>query len=106
MRSRSEITAGICGFTTTVDVTCEEYTCAIAIRSDCPNVQKLAAELTEADAFNEIGYRGGRPKTFELSERYLPHTACPVPIGIIKAIEVAAELAFDKDVQIHVSRLE
>jgi hypothetical protein len=71
-----------------------------------PTSRKLAAELTEADAFHEISYRGGRPRTFELGERYLQHTACPVPIGIIKAIEVSAELAFDKDVQVHVSRLE
>jgi hypothetical protein len=106
MRSRSEITAGICGFSTTVDVTCEDYKCTIAIQSDCPNVQKLAAELTEADAFHEIGYRGGRPKTFELAEQHLQHAACPVPIGIIKAIEVAAELAFGKDVEIHVGRVE
>jgi hypothetical protein len=106
MQSRSEITAGICGFTTTVDVTCQDYKCTIAIQSDCPNAQKLAAELTEADAFHEISYRGGRPRTFELAERYLQHTACPVPSGIIKAIEVAAELAFGKDVEIRVGRVE
>jgi hypothetical protein len=106
MQSRAEITAGICGFVTTVDVSCEEYKCTIAIQSDCPDVQKLAAELTEADAFHEISYRGGRPRTFELGERYLPHAACPVPVGIIKAIEVAAELAFDRDVLIRIGRVE
>jgi hypothetical protein len=106
MESRSEISSGICGFTTTVDVSCTDYKCAIAITSDCPNVQKLAAELTDADAFAEISYRGGRPRSQELGEQYLQHTACPVPSGIIKAIEVAAELAFPKDATIQVARVE
>jgi hypothetical protein len=106
MESRSEISAGICGFETTVDVSCEDYKCTITIESDCPNVQKLAAELTEADAFTEITYRGGRPRTLELAEQHLQHPACAVPSGIIKAIEVAAELAFPKEVVIQPSRVE
>lgn len=106
MQSRSEITAGICGFATTVNVSCEEYKCTIDIDSECPNVQKLAGELTELDAFGEISYRGGRPRTFELAEKYLQHPACPVSNGIIKAIEVAAELAFPQDACIKVSRIE
>jgi hypothetical protein len=106
MQARSEITSGICGFTTTVDVDCVDYKCTIDIESECPNVQKLAAELTEVDAFGEISYRGGRPRTFELAEEHLQHTACPVSSGIIKAIEVAAELAFPKDACITITRIE
>ncbi len=106
MQARSEITAGICGFTTTVDVECVDYKCTIGIESECPNVQKLAAELTEVDAFGEISYRGGRPRTFELAEQHLQHTACPVASGIIKTIEVAAELAFPKDACITIARIE
>ena len=107
MQARSEINSGICGFTTTVDVSCgDDYKCDIAIESECPNVKKLAAELTEVDAFGEISYRDGRPRTFELAEQYLQHTACPVASGIIKAIEVSAELAFPKDATIEVSKVE
>jgi len=107
MQARSEINSGICGFTTTVDVSCgDDYKCDIAIESECPNVKKLAAELTEVDAFGEISYRDGRPRTFELAEQHLQHTACPVASGIIKAIEVSAELAFPKDATIEVSKVE
>lgn len=106
MQSRAEIQSGICGFNTTVNVSCEDYKCAIDIESECPNVRKLAAELTELDAFGEISYRGGRPRTFELAEEHLQHTACPVSSGIIKAIEVASELAFPKDACIQLTKVE
>lgn len=58
---------------------------------------KLAEALgEEVNAFQEISFRGG-PKVLELGPQHLSHPACPVPAGIIKAIEVAAGLALPKD---------
>ncbi|MHB1443957.1 MAG: DUF6951 family protein [Candidatus Humimicrobiaceae bacterium] len=35
---------------------------------------------------------------YETCRKYCKHAACPVPSGIIKAIEVACRLALPKDV--------
>lgn len=106
MKARSVIEAGICGFTTTVEVECTNYECTVDIQSDCPNMQRYREQLQHVSAFTEISYRGRRPEAFETAGKVLPHTACPVPVGIVKAIEVAAELAFPRDVSIAVTAVK
>ncbi len=102
--SKAKITAGICGFTATVEVKMngspsfktghsDGTRCAISIESDCDAIQRLAEELTEVEPFHEISFRRGMPHTLELGAKHCYHAACPVPIGIIKAIEVEAGLA-------------
>jgi hypothetical protein len=106
MKARSVIESGICGFTTTVEVDCTDYECSVEIQSDCPNMPRYREELRHVSAFTEMSYRDGRPQAFETAERVLPHTACPVPVGIVKAVEVAAELAYPRDVAIKVTKVE
>jgi len=47
---------------------------------------------------------GGGPLTLLLATKHCPHTACPVPVGIIKAIEVEAGLALPADATIRLSK--
>jgi len=54
----------------------------------------------------EISFRGEGPKTLRMAAKHCKHTACPVPAGIIKAIEVASGLALPKDASIQVSQEE
>jgi hypothetical protein len=86
--------SGICGFTTTVMATSdddEEVT--LSIESTCPNYAKLGDDLTVVDAF-EVGFaKVGEGPVFDACRTYCKHPACPVPNGIIKAVEVAAHLA-------------
>ena len=93
----AEIDSGICGFCTTVRTTTEGRGVRIAFETTCEHVRKLAEQLTEVDPYREISYRGKGPVTFALAAEYLVHPACPVPAGIIKAIEVEAGLALPKD---------
>lgn len=103
--STATIEPGICGFTTTVKITkITKRACAVAIQSKCPHIQKLAAELTEVDPFKEISFRGDGPTVLRLGAEYCSHPACPVPVGIIKAIEVESGLALPKDVSIHLEK--
>jgi hypothetical protein len=105
--ARAEIHSGICGFVTTVEATAdaqEPYTVHLKITSQCKACQRLAQELTEVDAMREMTFRGEMPLALELGAKYLSHASCPVPAGIIKAVEVAAGLALPKDSTIKVSR--
>jgi len=103
--AKAEILAGVCGFRTTVRAwPADDGQIALQIESECAAVCKLAAELTRVDPYREFSWRGEGPLTARLASRYLTHPACPVPSGIIKAVEVAAGLALPADAMIKVSR--
>jgi hypothetical protein len=103
--ARAEIDAGICGFQTTCIATRgENGSIALHIESGCKAVLKLADQLKIVDPYKEISWRRALPQTHELAPKCLSHPACPVPAGIIKAIEVEANLALPKDVTIKVTK--
>ena len=102
--AKAEVNSGICGFTTLVETNMEGDICQVKIQSDCEAIQKLAAELTQVDPFGEISYRRKMPQTFQAAFKFCSHAACPVPVGIIKAVEVEAGLALPADVSIKISR--
>lgn len=102
--AKAKIDAGICGHHTTVHaVPKENYIVELNIESDCKSIQKLAEHLTSVQALNEISFRKSMPKTLEISAEHCAHASCPVPSGIIKAIEVAAGLALPKDAIIQIT---
>jgi hypothetical protein len=101
----AEIESGICGFCTTVRTTSEGgRTVRVEFETECGYVEQLAEALTEVDPYREISYRGEGPVTLKLAAEHLVHPACPVPSGIIKAIEVEAGLALPKDASIKPSK--
>jgi hypothetical protein len=105
--AKAEICSGVCGFTTSVKThTDDSGQVQLDIQSDCKAIQRLAADLTQVDPFREITYKGEVPLTFELAADHCSHAACPVPIGIIKAVEIEAGLALPADVWIRLSKTD
>lgn len=104
--AKAEIQAGICGFTTIVETKLEGDVCKVAIQSECAAIKRLSEELTEVNPYQEISFRRKMPRTLEMGAKYCSHAACPVPVGIIKAIEVESNLALPADVTIKISRSE
>ncbi len=102
--SQVEVFSGICGFHTMIKATADDEKVRLSIESDCAAIQRLAAQLTEVDPYQEITFRRGGPLTLQLGVKFCSHTACPVPVGIIKAVEVEAGLALPADVTIKVSK--
>lgn len=102
--AQAKIHSGRCGFNTVVEATLIEDddgdSVKLAIQSECKSCQRLAEQLTQVDPLREFSYRRGMPLTLELAAKLLPHTSCPVPAGIIKAIEVASHLALPFDASI------
>ena len=104
--ARAEISAGVCGFNTVVEATPDRknpYQIHLTIDSECESVNKLASKIADVDAFREIAYRR-EPQVLALAPQCLKHPACPVPSGIIKAIEVAAGLALPTEAKIKLSK--
>lgn len=102
--AKAEINSGICGFSAIVTVNQDGSKCPVSIESDCDAIQRLGEELTEVDPYQEITFRGEGPRSLQLGAKHCYHTACPVPVGIIKAVEVAAGLALPAGASIHPSR--
>ena len=102
--AKVEIDSGICGFQTTVVTSMDGRTCKLSIESGCDAIQRLADEMPEVDPFQEISFRGEGPRTLAMGVKHCYHPACPVPAGIIKAVEVEAGLALPKDAVIKVSK--
>jgi len=103
--AKSEIFAGVCGFSTQVQAEkSSNYVVSLKITSGCKDIQKMAEEITEVNALEEISFRSGIPSVLLKGQKYCPHAACPVPAGIIKTVEVAAGLALPADVEIKIEK--
>ena len=102
--STAEIFAGNCGFNTTVEATMDGKVCKLSITSECSAIQKMGAALTEVNPYQEISFKRAMPKIHEAGHKFCTHAACPVPVGIIKAVEVEAKLALPTDVTIKLSK--
>jgi hypothetical protein len=108
MEAHADIQAGICGFRTRVAASGEgARRVSFTVETDCETVAALAAALTEHgafDAFDEID-----PRT-EGSLMPVVHAhlkgccaGCAVPVGVFKAMQMAAGLALPKDIEIGLS---
>jgi hypothetical protein len=106
MRGIVNVMSGICGMITEIRATSNDQSGMVNldINTRCESIQKLAGELTVVNPEEEISYRGDGPKTLRMATQHCKHSACPVPSGIIKAIEVAAGLALPADAHIKVAQ--
>ena len=104
--AKAEIFPGICGFKATVETRMEGDECSVKVSTECEAIQRLAEDLKQVDPFREFMFGGEGPLTLKLAAKYCKHAACPVPAGIIKAIEVEAGLALPADVTIKLSKSE
>ena len=102
--STAEIFAGNCGFNTKVEATLDGNVCKLHITSECSAIQKMGDELTEVNPYQEISFKRAMPKIHQAGHKFCTHAACPVPVGIIKAVEIEAKLALPTDGIIKLSK--
>ena len=100
----AEIFAGNCGFNTNVEATMDGKVCRLSINSECAAIRKMAEELTEVNPYQEISFKRAMPKIHEAGHKFCTHAACPVPVGILKAVEVEAKLALPTDITIKLAK--
>ena len=98
---KAQVKAGICNLGTVIEAQSPDgMTVTLAIESECPKVQAMAAELTVANAFQELFKPANQTGILELAAKQKLHTTCLVPVGVLKAIEVAANMALPADAHI------
>lgn len=106
MIGEADIQPGICGFRTRARAeTTDGRSVSIALETDCDNVTRFAALLEEQsplDAYNEINPRTENT-VLAAGRQGMCCTDCIVPASTLKALRVAAELAFAKDAIVEIS---
>jgi len=109
MKAKAEIDAGICGFKTIAIVTCDDdQHVNIEIHSGCEKVRTMAASLKDkgpVDAYQEIS-PAAESIVLGVAREMLNGccAACAAPVGVFKAMQVAAGLALPKDISIKISK--
>ena len=99
--TRVVVEAGICGFTTTIEVvSLSARKVGVTVTSDCETVAKMGEHLKEVRWFDIWRRQGDSYSAYQTASQIPSHITCPVPVAILKAIEVEAGLALPKDVAI------
>ncbi len=94
------INPGACGMPVTVEVEKKDaITYSVKVGSECKMVVKLGKEISELTMIDAFKRLLNNP-VYTKAAACLKHVACPVPAGILKALEVEAGLNVPKDVSI------
>jgi hypothetical protein len=109
MKAKADVEPGICGLRTTIWAeSADDRHVTFRVESDCEKVLAFGRALAErrpVDAFAEIG---GRTESVVLGlARYELKgccAGCVTPVGVFKAMQVAAGVALPKDVVIRLGK--
>jgi hypothetical protein len=94
------VNPGACGFTVTITVERnKDGRTILALDTQCEMVKKMLEDIAVLDRFAPlIGFQGN--PVYKSAAKHLKHVACPVPSGILKALETEAGMNVAKDVTI------
>ena len=96
--TKVRIQAGACGYTTVVKVLAlNKNQVHINIITACRALQRLNEELGVIDWTKGVFDRFCDSIIYKSAHKTLKHTDCPVPMAIIKAIQVEIKGAIPKD---------
>jgi len=99
MTTKLVINAGICGRTATIDVVgLPDHRAAVTVTSDCEMVNKMGEGLKELNWLSLWEQRGDGYSAYKAALQSIKDITCPVPVAVLKAIEVEAGIALPKDV--------
>ncbi|MBQ9689621.1 MAG: hypothetical protein IJV47_03300 [Candidatus Methanomethylophilaceae archaeon] len=71
----------------------------VVIESNCPMVQKLTP-IEGINPYEAIGTPFTESEIYKKAAECLRHTACPVPCGIVKAVEAESGMGLKKPISI------
>ena len=101
--TKVKIEPGICGLPTAVEAECDEdMEITVKVRSGCKSIKDMFSDLGDTfDAYEVCLRKPGEGPFYEYAQEHFPvHVSCPAINGIIKCMEVAANLALPKDAHI------
>lgn len=102
--TRVEVSAGDCGHSAVIDVEkLDDRHVRVVLRSKCEQITAMNPALEHLQwkgKGHEVFGRMIESAVYRSASEQIRHTACPVPVAILKAIEAEVGLALPKDVTI------
>jgi hypothetical protein len=96
------VNPGNCEFAARVEAAADpQGSVRITVACDCPRVREFAGTIASLSATCAAGWKCADFFLYEPAAKANLHPACPVPLAVLKALEVAAGLAPPQDVVIH-----
>lgn len=100
------VNPGICLLVSTIEVQkTDKRKLKVLVTSECKMATKLGESLAEVGQWDVIK-RHVDSKVYQAASECRLHPACPIPVAIIKAVEVETGLALPRDVVIHFAKPE
>ena len=99
IRVRAE--PGICGFPCVIEAREEAYG-LVSIKitgSECKQIQRLSRNVKKVK-LRELFTPVTKNPVYVSAQRSGCHTSCPIPMAVLKAVEVAMDMALPRDVVI------
>ena len=95
------VDAGVCGFTCRIKARkIDKKTVGLEIsESECQQIQDFAEQLNQL-SLDEIFMPITRNPVYVAAEQSGCHPSCPIPAAVLKAAEVAMEMALERDASI------
>jgi hypothetical protein len=102
--AQSEVYAGICGFSATIEVKqLDNKIVRVIVRSECEQITAMNPDLACIQwkgRGHEVFGRMTDSVVYQSAAKHIRHTGCPIPAAILKTIEVEVGIALPKDVTI------
>ena len=104
MTTRLSLDPGQCGYKARVEAEFDPArgVCQVGVFTLCPNLREFSSRPVEVRPENES--RWETSAIHSLMRQTCPHTACPLPAAIIKAVQVASGAKKPGDVHIRFER--
>lgn len=100
-----KVQPGICGLLTEIQAESDDgQNVRLALESECPAITAMGGELPTVDGYSAAFAKFSESPVYQAAEKHFKHAACPVPMAMIKAVEVACGLALPKDVDVSIER--
>lgn len=100
-----DVDPGVCGMPATINIKQSgPMAVDVALQSTCQHVDSMNRELRCIDAYHECFKMHHNSQILEMASKYCQHFSCPIPIAIIKGIEVEVGISKPKDITIKISQ--
>ena len=98
-----DVQPGACRLKTKIKATMDDdCNVVFEIESECSSVCELAASLGPLDPIKNLVAKFSECDVYIAANDTIPHTACPIPCALMKALEVASDLGLKRDVIIEI----
>lgn len=103
--TKVEVEPGNCGMKAVITADSEDgQSVRLSVETSCPHVRAAIDGLGEVDGIIEATRPPGESAVYKALAAQCTHSACPVPMAVLKAVEVESGMALPQDVTVRMTR--